>query len=1195
MTNAPQTTTHTAACSCHGKKVLFIREVFVLFYLMFLGCAFLFFLSSGHPLLEALTDAARYTYAPAMLFAAGSIVGMDDPDSPGFQKRNYLRALTCLLLFWGLSFLEEVFLDHRALFSTVKDLLALLRIPIVTSIFLTLSAFFLLCAWFFKYIDQLFHHKKLLVLVCILGFACTLIPSGLLGYGSIGIFIGGDRYRCSPIAYYIPIIYIGILFGRDKIQNLLDRKLLLGIAGTAIAGLCFGFMHQQLPACVLLGAVLAYIGLLLCSLLLPLYSKCETGIVHIGHSALTFWKKIRKKQATSKWMDRLIYYVGYCLLFVIVAFLVFVPYIESGRTLIWSVDGLGQYVPKIYRFLSYIPSVFQDLLHGSLDFQQYDFTSGLGSTVSISYDPIYWLYLLFSPSQIEEAYSILILLRYFLCGISMSAMLRYFRKPNWSAYLGSIFYTFSGYAIYAGTKHGQFLTPMILLPILVIAMEELITKGKWYLLTIFTALSLLCSYYFLYMNTIALGIYFVTRILCTKEYRNLKTFFTKGFTIVGSYLLAAAIGCITLFTSFGGYVGSSRSGGSSISSFISRTPLFYRNEWIPDSFISFISDSFTPGNWLKLGFAPLAMLALVLLFTRNRKKELKPIFLILTTFCFIPFFGYMLNGFSNVSNRWCYIYAVLITFILVEYVDSFRDLSHQELCIMTGMTLLYGGIIFFSTKYRLYTVFGAFGLLASTLILVFILNDRRFHLSARTGKILLLGMTTLSVVLNANWFIMTDSGKQSHLETYVPVGESLPRMSNTALRYLDELTEDEPEEFYRSTNLKTTGYVRSSSLIYGYNDLSTFSSTLSGSIIDYNTQMGNIDYNIVSIYSYNFRTYLHELASVRYLGNIKGTPAPLPYGYEKVLEKEQGNTVYEIYENQYTLPLGYTYSNVISEEEVQDYSAAEKQELTMLSAIVSEKDLAEDSALSTEVPALTTHKLDISDTELNGVTVEGDTIKVEEDSSITFHFEGEPNAETYLSFCGDIKHPHDGAEHFLKLDVIADGVTYAHKFRVDAYSTGQEEYLFNLGYHKEAINSCTLKFKSKGTLQFSDISVYSQSMDTYADRVNALSEDVLENVTTEKNTVTGTITTEKPKLLVLSLPYQSGWTAYVDGKEVDLQKVNYQYMGISLPAGHHTIRLHYQLPGLKYALIITAGGIILFLLIIIVNHIRAQHGQKKRR
>lgn len=1168
-----------------------VRELFLLFYLEFFGVCFLKHLLPGLGFMTLLSKGAEAICAPGMIFAAGCLMGMEKIPDSDFRKNTLHKALLCLLCFYFIGFSTEVLLNHRAVFATIKDLLAMLRIPNICSIFLTLSILFLICAFFWDSIEKCMEKPILLIGICLIGFLCTFIPEGILGYAPVGVLIGGDRLACIPIAFYLPAFFTGIAFGREKFKTIADKKLILGTAGFLVFSILFLILKQKTTALVLIGSGCVWFCLIVSRLLLPLYSRLENIAVALLEKCVHFGQSINEKRKTSRRLEIFLYYIGYTILFIVVACFIFVPYVESHRTLIWSVDGLGQYVPKIYRFMSYVPSMLQDLLHGNLDFAQYDFTSGLGSTVAISYDPIYWLYLLFKPSQIEAVYSLTIILRFYLAGASISALLLFFKKSAYVTYTASMIYTFSGYALYAGTRHGQFLTPLILLPVLVIAMERLITQRKWYLLTILSALSLLCSYYFLYMNTIALGIYFVTRILCTKEYRNFKTFFTRGLIIVGSYILGASIGIISIFTSFGSYMGSSRSGGSKLSSILTTTPLFYRPEWISDSFISFISDSFTPGLWLKLGFAPIALLAIVLLFTRKNKKELKPIFILFTLFCFFPIFGFIFSGFSGVNNRWCYIYALIVAFVLAENMEHMTKLTAKEIKIMLGIVGLYASIIFFSTKYRTDKVFGVFGLLMLTMMVILVLNYENLSIPKRAGKLALFGVTIFSIILNANLFITSKSDTGSHLDTYVEFGKSKSGMSNTALKYLDEVTRDEEDtEFYRSTNLKTFGNVRSSSLIYGYNDISTFTSTLNGGIVNYNRAMGNCDWNIVSIYSYNFRTYMHELASVRYLGVDSTVKMPIPYGYQKVYEKEAKKRTYSIYENEYTLPLGYTYSSVMSEAEAEQYSAAEKQELTMLTAIVDENTVKDNSNIgitsAAELP-VTAHSLEITDMKLKGVTLDKDTLTVDgSGSSITFTFKGEPNSETYLALKGDIEAPKDAAEHFLKTKVKTDDVNYLYKFRVDAYSTGQEEYLFNLGYHEDGLTTCTLKFLSDGVLKIDDISIYSQSMDTYADRVAALQENVLENVKTEKNTVTGNITVDQDKMLVITLPYQSGWTAWVDGEEVELQQVNYQYMGVNLTAGTHSIRLHYQLPGLKLAFLITGGGLAAFVLIIIFNIIK---------
>ena len=76
------------------------------------------------------------------------------------------------------------------------------------------------------------------------------------------------------------------------------------------------------------------------------------------------------------------------------------------------------------------------------------------------------------------------------------------------------------------------------------------------------------------------------------------------------------------------------------------------------------------------------------------------------------------------------------------------------------------------------------------------------------------------------------------------------------------------------------------------------------------------------------------------------------------------------------------------------------------------------------------------------------------------------------------------------------------------------------------------------------------------------------------------------QIRIVTLPYQKGWTAYVDGKKTDIQRVNYQYIGINLKKGSHDIKLHYQLPGIKLAFMITGGGLVVFAVIIIFNIVR---------
>ena len=95
--------------------------------------------------------------------------------------------------------------------------------------------------------------------------------------------------------------------------------------------------------------------------------------------------------------------------------------------------------------------------------------------------------------------------------------------------------------------------------------------------------------------------------------------------------------------------------------------------------------------------------------------------------------------------------------------------------------------------------------------------------------------------------------------------------------------------------------------------------------------------------------------------------------------------------------------------------------------------------------------------------------------------------------------------------------------------------------------------------------------------------DQLANLEITDNTVTGEITLDQSRLLVLSMAYSKGWKAYVDGQEQSLLQTNGMFCGLTLEPGEHRIELRYQtpylVPGLIASLlsILTCIGIELYL------------------
>ena len=80
----------------------------------------------------------------------------------------------------------------------------------------------------------------------------------------------------------------------------------------------------------------------------------------------------------------------------------------------------------------------------------------------------------------------------------------------------------------------------------------------------------------------------------------------------------------------------------------------------------------------------------------------------------------------------------------------------------------------------------------------------------------------------------------------------------------------------------------------------------------------------------------------------------------------------------------------------------------------------------------------------------------------------------------------------------------------------------------------------------------------------------------EDGYVKGYMTIDYPGLLFTSIPYDKGWTAYVDGKKYEIDTVGNAFIALKLAAGELVIEFMYFPPGLKLGLILTFACWILF-------------------
>ena len=78
----------------------------------------------------------------------------------------------------------------------------------------------------------------------------------------------------------------------------------------------------------------------------------------------------------------------------------------------------------------------------------------------------------------------------------------------------------------------------------------------------------------------------------------------------------------------------------------------------------------------------------------------------------------------------------------------------------------------------------------------------------------------------------------------------------------------------------------------------------------------------------------------------------------------------------------------------------------------------------------------------------------------------------------------------------------------------------------------------------------------------------------------GTIRADEDGIMFTSIPYDTGWTVKVDGEKVTPESIDGTLMYIRLSAGEHTVEMSYTPTGFIPGFMITAAGVLIFVVII---------------
>lgn len=904
------------------------------------------------------------------------------------------------------------------------------------------------------------------------------------------------------------------------------------------------------------------------------------------------------------------FFICYTGIFLILALLVYSPFLYNGKSLIWKPDGLTQHYNALVYIGNWGRSILRTLLtEHRLSVPLWDFSIGYGSDVltTLHYyvigDPLNLLSIITPVRFTELLYGGLIVLRLYLAGLSFSCFCFHIKKGQgrMAVLAGSLAYAFCGYALVLAAMHPYFINPMIYLPLLLLGAERVMQKKSPHLLIGMTALSAISNFYFFYMLVILVILYCVIRF-CTSRHEN---WFRELFTTAGRVLLFALIGtaisAVILLPVALAFLSDARSGSDLTYAFL------YGWDYYEQIFDQFLSLEYS-SSWTYLGYVPAALLCVFLLFLKKKRlPELKIAFAVLTLMLLLPAAGSAMNGFSYVANRWAFGYSFLIALILVLIWPELFRLSACEKAGVLLLTLVYVALLLIFPESGSADAFAGLALLLLTLaassLMPSLLSFLPHHAQARLTQGTVILLMAFSICANAISYDRLSA--DSYMSRFTERGQGLDELEHTSSAMMSVFYQNS-SDFFRFAQALTP--LRNSSLNYDINTIEYYWSLSNGRITQFFDELAlPIEERAFKYDDVDNRAALHALSAVRYY--VSEDPnSSLPWSFSGTQAREYQGDVYYVSETAETLPLGYTYDGYITKEQYLSMSYIERQQALAQGLVCETAPEAQQAAQVSFADTSLPYELSYSSGlyELNGKFY-----AAEDGAQITLNFSAPAGCETYLliegmdaesvtelelyttepfsvlpeynwdslsrydqnQLCKDDHYSADISRFTLNCTSDCASTNFSYYAGLTESSFDRNDVLINLGYSDTVQTQAVITLPYAGIYSFENIEVISLPVEPLSEQLDTLKQETLSNVTIGTNQITGTISVSENKLLCLSIPWSEGWTAWVDGVETELFPANTMYMGLSLSAGEHSIVLTYCTPGLKAGICISAAGL----------------------
>ena len=811
-------------------------------------------------------------------------------------------------------------------------------------------------------------------------------------------------------------------------------------------------------------------------------------------------------------------YWTYLISFIIPLVIMFGVYLSQG--IYWNSDTSPLLGDGFHQYVIFDLNL-RNILHGS-DSLFYTFTSGLGlNFYALS---SYYLGSFLSPlvyffdvSSMPDAVYLSTLLKFGLIGLStffsLSKLFKNIPAPLRLALSTS--YALMSFTV-SQLEIKTWLDVFILIPLILTGLHLLITEKKRILY--FTSLSILFiqNYYFGYMTALFLVVWYFCQLswdFKSRKYSFLDFFLTSLLAGLTSFIMTLP----TLFDL--------RTHGEKLTAI---TKIKTDASWYLDLFAKQFIGAF---DTTKYGSIPMIFVGLlpfiltIVFFTlKSIKFHVKLCYATLLIIIIASFYLEALDLFwqgmhapNMFLHRYAWIFSTLLIYISAEVFNRVKDIKLWN--VLFSITLLLSGYlatIYFNNHYSFLTKLNILLTLEFLVVyLLLLLALIKKLISPKIFSILILIFTISEISFN------TSSQLNGITKEWGFASRSTYNKDIPSMEAILEYTKQQPDTFTRTEKLQTqTG---NDSMKFNYNGISQFSSVRNRSASTTLDKLGfkSSGTNLNLRYANN-TIIADSLFGISY--NISEA-YPDKYGFHPSYQKDN----LTLYKNQFVLPIAFATQSLYKDVTFNDHTLDNQTQF-----------LNQIAGLNEEYFYPINHHTDSGD---NVVNLNGtDT----EDATISYSIEIPDNSQVYLSMT-KINFSNDKKK---QVDIIVNG-------EKKSFTTDNTFTFFNLGYaeHKQTFD-IQVKFPGNAQVSFESPTFYRLDTKKYTEAIRKIKENPVE-VSSYKNKVTVNYKVKNETSIFFTIPYDRGWSAYQNGKKLQIQQAQTGFMKIDVPEGEGTITLSF--------------------------------------